>query len=107
MDGSDANGADSDDSIILEDATEGTSIDFGIGLEDPADEANVLVGSGTKFLTDFRIGDSIQFVENAGSIVTRTVKSIESQTRLETTVGMGTASVSSKLYSTKNKVTRC
>ena len=98
MDGSDANGADSDDNIILEDATEPTSINFGIGLEDPADEANVLVGSGTKFLTDFRIGDSIQFVENAGSTVTRTVKSIESQTRLETTVGMGTASVTSNAY---------
>ena len=39
MDGSDANGADSDDNIILEDATEPTSINFGIGLEDPADEA--------------------------------------------------------------------
>ena len=44
--------------IILETATEGTSIDFGIGLENPADQADVLVGSGTKFLTDFRIGDS-------------------------------------------------
>ena len=37
MDGSDANGADSDDSIILEDATEPTSIAFGIGLENPAE----------------------------------------------------------------------
>ena len=98
MDGSDANGADSDDSIILEDATEATSINFGIGLEDPKDQASTLVGSGTKFLTDFRIGDSIQFLENGGSTVTRTIKSIESQIRLETTVGMGTASVSSKTY---------
>ena len=65
---------------------------FGIGLEDPADEASVLVGSNTKFLTDFKIGDSIEFVENGGSTVTRTIKSISSQTRLETTVGMGTAS---------------
>jgi len=95
---SDANGTDSDDSIILEDATEPTSINFGIGLEDPADQANVLVGSSTKFLTDFRIGDSIQFIENGGSTVIRTIKSIESQTRLETTIGMGTASVSSKTY---------
>ena len=60
MDGSDANGADSGDTIILETATEGTSIDFGIGLENPADQADVLVGSGTKFLTDFRIGDVIE-----------------------------------------------
>ena len=98
MNGSDANGTDSDDSIILEDATEGTSIDFGIGLEDPADQANVLVGSGTKFKTDFRIGDSIQFLENNGSTVTRIIKSISSNTKLETTVGMGTASVTSNTY---------
>jgi len=98
MNASDANGTDSDDSIILEDATEPTSINFGIGLEDPANEANVLVGSGTKFLTDFKIGDSIQFIENGGSIVTRTIKSILSDTRLETTIGMGTASVTSNSY---------
>ena len=98
MDGSDANGADSDDSIILEDATEPTSINFGIGLEDPADQANVLVGSNTKFETDFRIGDSIQFIENGGSTVIRTIKSISTDTRLETTIGMGTASVSSRGY---------
>ena len=98
MDGSDANGADSDDSIILEDATEATSINFGIGLEDPADQASVLVGSATKFETDFKIGDSIQFLENNGSTVTRTIKSISSDTRLETTVGMGTAVVTSNAY---------
>ena len=98
MDGSSANGTDAGDNIILEDATEATSINFGIGLEDPADQASVLVGSGTKFLTDFRIGDSIEFLENNGSTVTRTIKSIESQTRLETTVGMGTASVTSNTY---------
>ena len=63
MDGSDANGADSGDSIILEDATEATDIVFAIGLENPADQADVLVGSGTTFLTDFRIGDEIQFVQ--------------------------------------------
>ena len=98
MDGSDANGIDSGDNIILEDATEATSINFGIGLEDPADQANVLVGSGTKFLTDFRIGDSVQFLENNGSTVTRIVKSISSDIKLETTVGMGTASVTSNTY---------
>jgi len=98
IDGTDASGVDSGDNIILEDATEPTEINFGIGLEDPADQASVLVGSGTKFLTDFRIGNSIQFLENSGSTVTRTIKSIESDTRLETTVGMGTASVTSNTY---------
>ena len=68
MDGSDANGADSGDSIILEDATEPSNIVFAIGLEAPADQSDVLVGSGTKFLTDFKIGDSIEFVDDGGSV---------------------------------------
>ena len=50
MDGSDANGTDSNDSIILEDATETGNTVIAIGLEDPADQADVLVGSGTKFI---------------------------------------------------------
>ena len=66
MDGSDANGADSGDSIILEDATEPSDIVFAIGLEAPADQSDRLVGSGTTFLTDFRIGDSIEFVDDGG-----------------------------------------
>jgi len=101
MDGSDANGADADDNIILEDATEPTSINFGIGLEDPADQADVLVGSGTKFLTDFRIGDIIEFIEDSGSTITRTIESISSNTRLETSVGLGTATATSKAFNRK------
>ena len=68
MDGSDANGADSGDSIILEDATEPSYIVFAIGLEAPADLSDRLVGSGTKFLNDFKIGDSIEFVDDGGSV---------------------------------------
>jgi len=101
MDGTDANGADADDNIILEDATEPTSINFGIGLEDPADQADVLVGSGTKFLTDFRIGDIIEFVEDSGSTITRIIESISSNTRLETSVGLGTATATSKAFNRK------
>ena len=101
MDGSDANGADSGDTIILETATEGTSIDFGIGLENPADQADVLVGSGTKFLTDFRIGDVIEFTDDGGSVTTRIIESISSNTKLETSVGLGTATATSKTFSRK------
>ena len=96
MDGTDANGSNSGDNIILEDATEGTSIDFGIGLEDPADQADVLVGSGTKFTEELKIGDQIFFVDNQGSTVTRIVQNIESNTRLQTKVGLGTASATSR-----------
>jgi len=99
MDGSDANGADSGDSIILEDATESSDIVFAIGLEPPADQSDALVGSGTKFLTDFKIGDSIEFIDDGGSTVTRIIESISSNTKLETSVGLGTATATSKIYS--------
>ena len=56
MDGSDANGTDSGDSIILEDATETGDLVNAIGLENPQDQGDVLVGSGTKFLTELKIG---------------------------------------------------
>ena len=98
MDGSDANGTDSGDSIILEDATEATNIVFAIGLEAPADLSDRLVGSNTKFLTDFRIGDQIQFVDDGGSTVTRIIESISSDTILETSIGLGTATATSKTY---------
>ena len=101
MDGTNANGANSGDSIILEDATEPSSIAFAIGLEAPADQADVLVGSGTTFLTDFKIGDSIEFVDDGGSVVTRIIDSISSNTKLETSIGLGTATATSKTYNRK------
>ena len=99
MDGSDANGADSGDSIILEDATESSDIIFAIGLEAPADQSDALIGSGTTFLTDFRIGDEIQFIEDGGTTTTRVIDSISSDTKLETSIGLGTATATSKTYS--------
>ena len=103
MDGSDANGTDSGDTIILEDATEATNIVFGIGLEDPADQADVLVGSGTRFLTELKIGDRIEFEDDSNSTVTRLVQSITSNTRLETAVGLGTATATSKQFKEKEQ----
>jgi len=98
MDGTDANGANSGDSIILEDATESGNIVFSIGLEAPTNLSDRLVGSGTKFQSDFRIGDSIEFVDDGGSTVTRIIDSISSDTVLETSVGLGTATATSKTY---------
>ena len=98
MDGSDADGSDADGSIILEDATEATDIVFAIGLEDPADQADVLVGSGTRFLTELKLGDRIQFNDDSNTTVTRLVQSITSNTRLETAVGLGTATATSKQF---------
>ena len=99
MDGSDANGTDSGDSIILEDATETGDAVTAIGLENPADQADVIVGSGTKFLTELKIGDQITFEDDSNTTVTRIVQSIISDVRLETAVGLGTTSATSKILS--------
>ena len=98
MNGTDANGANSDDSIILEDATETGNLVNAVGLEAPADQADRLVGSGTNFLNDFRIGDQIQFTDDGGTSTTRIIESISSNTILETSVGLGTATATSKTY---------
>ena len=99
LDGTDANSANGGDTLVLEDATESSSIVFGVGLEAPADQSDRLVGSGTKFLNDFKIGDSIEFTDDGGSVTTRIVDSIHSNTILETSVGLGTATATSKIYS--------
>ena len=97
MDGSDvSNGTDSGDSIILEDATETGDLVNAIGLENPQDQGDVLVGSGTKFLTELKIGDQINFVDDGGSSVTRIVQNIESNTRLQTVRDLGTATATSR-----------
>ena len=69
---------------------------FGIGLENPADQADVLVGSGTKFTTELKIGDQINFIDDSGDSVTRIVQNIESDTRLQTFLGLGTATATSR-----------
>ena len=101
MNGTDADGANSGDSIILEDATESSDIIFAIGLEAPADLSDALIGSGTSFSTDFRIGDEIEFVDDGGTTTTRVIDSISSDTKLETSIGLGTATATSKTYSRK------
>ena len=96
MDGSDANGTDENDSIIIEDATETGDAVIAIGLEDPVDLADAIVGSGTNFLTELKIGDQINIVDDSNTSVTRIVQSIHSNTKLETSVGLGTTTITSK-----------
>src|SRR5210317_846156 len=55
-------------------------------------DATVL-GKGTNFTTDLKIGDSISFVNDAGSTVTGLVKYIVSQTELELTANVGGSDV--------------
>jgi hypothetical protein len=89
MDGSDSDGTDSGDSIILEDATEAGNQDIAIGLE--ADVADKIFGSGTEFTTELKIGDQISFEDDSNNTFTRIVQAIISNTELETAVGLGTA----------------
>jgi len=96
LDGTDSTGADSEDSIILEDATETGDLVNAIGLENPADQDDILVGSGTKFLTELKIGDQINFVDDGGSSVTRIVQNIQSNTRLQTVRDLSTATATSR-----------
>ncbi len=98
MDGSDANGTDENGSIILEDATETGSAVTAIGLEDPADQEDVLIGSGTRFLSDLKVGDQITFEDDSNTTVTRIVQSIHSNNKLETSIGLGTTSATSKIF---------
>ena len=84
------------DSIILEDGTETGDLVTAIGLENPTDQEDILVGSGTKFLTELKIGDQINFIDDGGSSVTRIVQNIESNTRLQTFRDLGTAVATSR-----------
>ena len=98
MDGSDANSSDENDSIILEDATETGDAVTAIGLENPATSADKIIGSNTRFLSELKIGDQISFVDDSNTTVTRIVQSIASNNELETSIGLGTTTVTSKPF---------
>ena len=91
MDGTDANGANANDSIILEDGTESGSEIKSIGLEGDVASADRLFGSGTKFKTELKIGDQISFEDDNNTTVTRVIQSISSNTEMETALGLGSA----------------
>ena len=66
----------------------------------------MLVGSATKFTTELKIGDQINFIDDTNSSVTRIVQNIESNTRLQTVRDLITAVATSRELKTKNKITR-
>ena len=97
MNGTDAASPQTDagDSIILEDATDSTSAVFAIGLEpEVTNTQDKLFGSGTRFLTELKIGDQITFEDNANRTITRVVQSIASNTQLECATILGTSTAS-------------
>jgi hypothetical protein len=62
-----------------------------------------LLGKGTNFTTDLKIGDSISFTNDAGSTVTGTVKYIVSQTELELTATVGGSDVTTASVVTRRR----
>ena len=98
MNGTDANGANANDSIILEDGTETGSDISAIGLEGDVSTADRLFGSGTRFKDELKIGDQISFEDDDNNTVTRIVQSISSNTEIETALGLGSAVATRVLF---------
>ena len=65
-------------------------------------DATVL-GKGTTFITDLKIGDQITFSNNAGGTVTGTVKYIDSNNSLELTANVGGSDVTTAGIVTKQR----
>ena len=60
-------------------------------------------GKGTFFTTDLKIGDSITFLNDAGSSVTGTIKRIDSNTQLELTANVGGSDVTTAGIATRQR----
>jgi hypothetical protein len=76
--------------------TADTAIDATFGESYPiiwfisvANSGTAVTGFGTLFNTELKIGDTITFTTDAGSLVTRIVKSISSNTSLELSTAVG------------------
>jgi len=63
----------------------------------------VITGYGTLFTSELKIGDQITFTTDAGTLLTKTVKSISSNTSLELTVAVGVSDVSTKTVATRHR----
>ena len=89
LDGTDASQTNAGDNIVLEDGS-GTTI----GLEDASVDS--IFGSGTRFLTELRIGDQITYTDDSNSTATAIVESITSDT--EATILSGASKVTGGLF---------
>jgi len=98
MNGTDANGANANDSIILEDGTESGSEIKSIGLEGDVATADRLFGSGTRFKDELKIGDQISFEDDNNTTVTRVIQSIASNTEIETSLGLGSSDATKVVF---------
>ena len=86
--------------VILESSSERVGGQVtGVGLETPAEKSDVIFGSGTKFLSELKLGDQISFQDDKNNSVVRIVQSIVSDTELQLVIGLGARSVSNKRIS--------
>ena len=68
-----------------------------------ANSGTTLLGKGTNFTTDLKIGDSISFTNDAGSTITATVNYVVSQTELELTAAVGGSDVTTAAVLTRRR----
>ena len=68
-----------------------------------ANSATAVVGSGTRFTTELKIGDSITWSDNANTTVTRIVESIISNTSLELSAAVGGSDVTTAAPFTRRR----
>ena len=68
-----------------------------------ANSASVISGSGTKFTTELVIGDRVSFITNAGTVLTRTIESITSDTSLNFDTAVGSSDVSTAKVATRDR----
>ena len=65
-----------------------------------------VLGFGTSFTTELVIGDTIEFIDDAGSTTTKIVESITSNTDLELTTAVGGSGVATKTIATRKRAKR-
>ena len=68
-----------------------------------ANSSNNLLGKGTNFTTDLKVGDSISFTNNAGSTVTAIIKNVISQSQATLTANVGGSDVSTAAVVTRRR----
>ena len=71
-----------------------------------ANSGTAVSGFGTSFTTELVIGDTIEFIDDAGSTTTKIVESIESNTKLEITAAVGGSGVATKTIANRKRAKR-
>jgi len=68
-----------------------------------ANSSAILLGKGTDFNTDLKVGDTISFTNNAGSTVTAKIQNVVSQSQATLTANVGGSDVSTAAVVTRSR----